>query len=341
MRPILERHFSDLGHAAALIGYGSEVLGYDDEQSQDHEWGPRVLLFLDDVGLASRIQGCLADELPTTFAGLSTHFGPTEEEGTRALRSVTSGPVAHRVELLDLGEFLRDSIGVDPRDEFAVADWLVTPSQTLAELTSGDVFVDPAGELTRVRQLLSWYPRDVWLLVMAGHWRRVAQLEHLMARAGSRGDELGSRVIAASLVRDLMKLALLQERRYPPYWKWLGAAYASLGRQEGEALAAVLEASEWSAREDALVVAYEAVARRHNVLAVTDPVDPTVRQFWGRPFRVLFADRFVHALRASVQDPAVRAVGHLAGSIDSVSDNTDVLTRASLWRELVGLYDRS
>jgi hypothetical protein len=148
-------------------------------------------------------------------------------------------------------------------------------------------------------------------------------------------------VIAASLVRDLMRLALIQERRYPPYWKWLGTAYAELGRPEAEALARTLAAPDWFARENALVDAYEAVARRHNELAVTSPVDPTVRPFWGRPFRVLFADRFVEALRDAIVDPVVRGIGHDAGSVDAVSDNTDVLDQPTLFRELTGLYDRS
>ena len=52
VRPILERHFPNVEHAAALIGYGSEVLGHDDERSQDHEWGPRVQVFVRDFGPA-------------------------------------------------------------------------------------------------------------------------------------------------------------------------------------------------------------------------------------------------------------------------------------------------
>jgi len=148
-------------------------------------------------------------------------------------------------------------------------------------------------------------------------------------------------VIAAWLVRDLMRLALLQEQRYPPYWKWLGTAYAKLGRPESAALVRALAADDWRAREEALVDAYEAVARRHNELEVTENVDPTVRPFWGRPFRVLFADRFVEALRQAIADPSLRAVDHQAGAVDSVSDNVDFLDQPSLFRELVGLYDRA
>ena len=33
-------------HAAALLGHGSEVLGYDDAISTDHDFGPRVQVFL-------------------------------------------------------------------------------------------------------------------------------------------------------------------------------------------------------------------------------------------------------------------------------------------------------
>lgn len=46
VKPILETQFSGLRYSAASIGYGSDVLGFDTPVSTDHEWGPRLLLFL-------------------------------------------------------------------------------------------------------------------------------------------------------------------------------------------------------------------------------------------------------------------------------------------------------
>jgi hypothetical protein len=34
-------------HAAALVGEGSEVLGFDDFRSTDHAWGPKLYVFAD------------------------------------------------------------------------------------------------------------------------------------------------------------------------------------------------------------------------------------------------------------------------------------------------------
>jgi hypothetical protein len=338
--PILERHFPEVEHAAALIGRGSEVLSFDDERSRDHEWGPRVQLFVRDLGPADEIAHTMAVELPPSIAGVPTHFGPTDEEGTFAIAEVERGPINHRVQTLILSDYLRSELGMDPLAGFETSDWLVTPTQRLLELTAGEVFVDPIGDLTRARELLAWYPHDVWLLVMAGHWRRLAQLEHFLGRTGSRGDELGSRVIAAWLVRELMRIGLLQERRYPPYWKWLGTAYGELNRTERNALARALAAPDWRSREDALVEAYEAVAVRHNELRITQALDVEVRPFWTRPFRVLFADRFADALREAISDSSLRAIDHRAGSVDAVSDSVDVLSDPRLFRELVDLYDR-
>jgi hypothetical protein len=152
---------------------------------------------------------------------------------------------------------------------------------------------------------------------MAAHWSRIGDLEHLLGRTGALGDDLGSRLIAASLVRDLMRLALLQERRYPPYPKWLGTAYARLGRPEHPALERALAADDWRTREVALVEACEHAARRHNELGVTEPIDAAARQFHGRPFRVVGGDRFAAALRAAVTDPAVRALGEDAVPVDA------------------------
>ena len=46
VRPILDARFPGLPYSAALLGRGSEVLGFDDEMSTDHDWNAGVLLVL-------------------------------------------------------------------------------------------------------------------------------------------------------------------------------------------------------------------------------------------------------------------------------------------------------
>src|SRR5688572_33021176 len=67
VRPILKTYFPDLRYAAALIGTGSEILGFDTAISTDHDWGPRVMLFVgphDKAQHAEKIHGVLAQYLP-------------------------------------------------------------------------------------------------------------------------------------------------------------------------------------------------------------------------------------------------------------------------------------
>ncbi|MEV4065082.1 DUF4037 domain-containing protein [Nonomuraea dietziae] len=304
---------ADVPHSAALIGPGSEVLAFDTQRSADHDWGPRVLLFVP-PGAAAEAEAAVEAGLPSFFRGYPTVFAQ-------------HGQVRHGVRVVELGGWLSSRLGFDPRGPITPLDWLSAPWQALAEVTCGEVFHDGLGELNRVRAALRWYPDDLWRYVLACQWQRIGQEESFPGRCAEVGDELGSATLGGRLVREVMRLALLQRRRYPPYAKWLGSALARLpGAAElGEALGAALAARTWRDREAALSAAYERLAAVHNRIALTGPVETSVRPFHDRPFQVIDGGRLAEALLESIGDPQVRALA-LCGSVDQMCDSVEILT---------------
>ncbi|MCX6033239.1 MAG: DUF4037 domain-containing protein [Chloroflexi bacterium] len=346
VRPILDAEYPGLPHSAALIGPGSETLGYDTPMSADHHWGPRVLLFLtpeDYDRQRAAIHETLRHRLPHRCGGYPTNFSAPnpDDNGVQLLQATDDGPVNHRVEVFTVAGFWLDYLGFDIARDLEPADWLTFPEQKLRTLTAGAVYHDGIG-LQAVRGRFAYYQREVWLYLLAAGWTRIGQEEHLMGRAGFVGDEIGSALIGSRLVRDLMRLCFLMERQYAPYPKWFGTAFMQLAC--GPELAPILRraqlAETWQEREQHLCVAYERVAALHNRLGLTEPLAPTVRPFWGRPFRVISGERFAEALRASISDPAVQRIAgrSLIGGVDLFSDSTDLLSDPG-WREaLRGLY---
>jgi Domain of unknown function (DUF4037) len=320
VRPLLAELSPGLGYSAALLGPGSEVLGFDTPRSTDHDWGPRLQVFLGGETTeraAARLSQALAARLPAAFRGYPVRYPLTGEPPSAARPHVI---------VTTLDRWLRGRLGFQPQRGVSTLDWLATPAQRLAEVTGGAVFHDGLGELGPVRARLAWYPDDLWRYLLACQWRRIAQEEPFPGRCAEAGDEPGSVVITARLARDLMRLSLLMDRRYPPYAKWLGTAFARSpgGPEIGPPLAAALSAPTWPARERALGRALLAAATRHNGLGLTGPVPATLRQFYERPYLIMDGDRFTAALRASITSPQVRELP-LAGSVDQFSDSTDAL----------------
>jgi len=313
-------------HAAGLLGWGSDVLGYDTPRSTDHGWGPRLLVFLDEAQVPAARQ-VLDDGLPDLFRGWPVRFG---WEGV---------PVDHHVIVTPLRQWLVEQLGVDATLGLSAVDWLVTPQQRLLGVVGGTVHVDETGELTRVRRQLAWYPDDVWRWLLACQWRRLAQEEAFVQRTAEVGDATGSAIVAGRLVRDVMRLALLLARRYAPYTKWLGTAFARLDHADGlaEHLAGAVHAPDAEQRQAALSAAYTALAARHNDAGLTAPLDPRTRSYHRRPALVLLADRFADATAATVTAPALRALP-LMGGIDQIVDNTDVLSDPAVYRRLTSVY---
>jgi hypothetical protein len=328
-RIVVAPSLAGVPHAAALLGDGSEVLGYDDAVSADHDFGPRVQIFVPedaDVGPAeARIIG-----LPARFDGFPVVFVDQDRHG---------GLPSHQIEVTTAARFFTERIGTDPADGLTLADWLLTPTQVFATLTAGAVFADPDGHLALRRRALRWYPDDLWRYVLAAGWLRIDQEEPFVGRTGSTGDDLGSRVLAARLVRDLMRLAFLVERRWAPYGKWFGRAFGELpvARRAGPLLAAALAAGGWREREAALVDAASILVTATNGLGLCPPLDPAPRQFHDRDIRVVGGHRVAVALADAITDPDVvrllAAQGHrpgtdlgrLAGTVDQAVDSTEIL----------------
>ena len=330
VRPLLEEHVPRTPYAAALVGPGSEVVGFDTQRSVDHDWGPRLQVFLTgrDAAQAGAVTAVLASRLPSSFRGYPVAFPVTGEP---------AGTARHRVEVAGLGAWLTGRLGFDAQHEITLLDWLATPTQRLAEVTAGEVFHDGPGELTRVRAGLAWYPRDVWLYLLACQWQRIGQEEAFPGRCAEAGDDLGSVIVTARLARDLMRLCLLMHRRYPPYSKWLGTAFARIpGLADlGGSLGAAISAGDWATREQHLCRAYEKVASLHNELEFTPPLDIRVRGFYERPYQVVDAARFAAALRQAISDPLLRRLP-ATGAIDQFTDSTDALGRLGFLRACVG-----
>src|SRR5437773_9449125 len=98
VKPVLDARFPGLQFSAAIIGSGSEILGFDTEMSTDHHWGPLLMLFLkeDDHHLYSKaIDEALRLKLPPRLHGYSTNFTPADplDNNVQLLRDVDRGPI--------------------------------------------------------------------------------------------------------------------------------------------------------------------------------------------------------------------------------------------------------
>ena len=341
--PIVEKKFPHLKYSAALLGSGSEVLGYDTEQSMDHNWGPRLFLFLSDEDLRSyksKIDRELRKSLPTTFMGHPTSFGEPDENGARLLDFTKrkSGDVNHYIIMTTIRSFFEEILGVDLSEKIENLTWLALPQQRLLEITSGKIFRDDI-RLKAAVDRFRYYPRDIWLYLMAAQWSKISQEEAFVGRASSVGDEAGSRIIASRIAKELMELCFLMEKKYTPYSKWLGRAFSRLeiSTELRPVIEKVLESGSIDIREKWLSEAYRVVAQRHNSLKITREIPTKVSRYYNRPYPVIHADRFAGEIRKKIRDERIRRL-LLIGSVDQITENPLLLNDRDKLKQIRILY---
>lgn len=316
--PIIQRRFPNLPHAAARLGLGSEVLGYDTAMSADHDYGPCVQIFVpaenfDDV--ASALLADLDAALPETFEGLLVRY-PTAMRPPSGVSGQGMLGSSHGAEFYTLDAWCDRFLGRRFDGALAPADWLGVSDHLFLAVTAGAVFRDDLLDLTRLRQRLDYFPRDVWLYRLAAQWGRIAEDRAYVGRAGEVGDELGSRIVAARMVGNMMRLALLIERRYAPYPKWFGTAFGRLESAPvlGGLFTAALDAARWEEREARLYDACAALAELQLARNIPGAIPPVAGRIHDRPFRFVDTVGIAASIRSAIDDAALRDVPGFGGA---------------------------
>lgn len=196
--------------AAGLVGYGSECLGFDDEISTDHDYGPSFCIWLprELYQQCGKEMQAAYDALPKEFMGCSARV--EEEQGKG------------RVGVLCLEDFYLEILGTDRVPE-TEAEWFSLSEASLSTATNGAVFEDPCGKFTRIREgLLSYYPQEVWRKKLAESLARAAQAgQYNYARAMKRGERIAAEIALTEFVKETMQIVYLLNKKYAPFYKWM------------------------------------------------------------------------------------------------------------------------
>lgn len=218
-RPMIHQHFPQYKWriAAGLVGMGSECFGFDDEISQDHDWGPAFCLWLnrqvyEEIG--KNLQMELA-RLPKAFAGVNGRQESNWGSG--------------RTGVFEIGQFYRQFIGFDhvPAD---LREWRVIPEANLATATNGRIFTDPAGEFIAFRERLEqFYPEDIRLKKIACRCMIMAQSgQYNFMRCVRRGEFVAAQCAEAEFINTAISMVFLLNKKYKPFYKWMHRALQKL-----------------------------------------------------------------------------------------------------------------
>ena len=211
-KKMLEDSFSDYLPfiSTGLVGNGSEVLGFDDDVSKDHDFEPGFCIFIPNENVIDRK---VAFQLERAYAKL-----PEEFMGYKKQKLSPVGGSRHGV--IRLEEFLYEKLG-STDGELSVYQWLKIPTQYLCEVTKGELFFDGDGKFTKIRENLAIMPKDIRLKRLAGHLILMSQSgQYNYMRMVERGELAAAGTCVYEYVKNAIAAIYLLNNEYMPYYKW-------------------------------------------------------------------------------------------------------------------------
>lgn len=195
--------------AAGLVGEGSECYGYDDDVSQDHDFGPDFCIWVPETLYQKNKKA-----FEYAYASLPEKYKGYSKNGSRNLIT--------RRGIMTIEGFYQKYTGITHMPEDAM-EWFRIPQSFLSTATNGEVFEDPYGEFTFIRnQLLSYYPEDVIRKKLAAKLVIMGQSgQYNYVRCCRREEWGGAYLAAGEFVKATLSVVFLLNKKYMPYYKWV------------------------------------------------------------------------------------------------------------------------
>lgn len=196
--------------AVGLVGEGSDCFQFDDEISQDHDWGPGFCIWLNKLDY-EQIGVFLQEEynkLPKDFAGVPPRI---ESEKTK-----------DRMGVYEINCFYKKFTGLDEPPSTWV-EWINLPEYNLAACTNGKIFRDDFGEFTFYREkLLQFYPEDVRLKKISLRCFTIGREgQYNLPRAIKRQSFVAASYALSKFIEASISIVYLLNYKYMPFYKWM------------------------------------------------------------------------------------------------------------------------
>lgn len=219
--PMIEKGFPQLAenYAAGMAGEGSGCLGFDDQYSEDHDFGPGFCIWLSDEDYEK-----YGKELQSAYEAL-----PYEYMGYSRSNIIDES----RLGVMRTSDFFSSFTGC-PDIPGSNMDWFLISETNLCAVTGGRVFQDKKGDFTRIRNgYIKFYPHDVLLKKLAARCAVIAQSgQYNFGRCLKRGDKVAASLAMTRFAEAVMSMLYLLNSKPMPFYKWAFRGLESFSHDE-------------------------------------------------------------------------------------------------------------
>lgn len=220
IRSFLQKEIPELDSriCLALVGAGSECLGYDDSISADHDNNTRCLVLLDNIDF-KKYQALLKKLFKEKF--LNT-----------------------QIDIQNIYAFYTYYTSY-PEGPQNIEEFFHVPEEYLCSATNGEVFYDGLGLFSQIRnQLLQYYPDDFRYKKLSFHLNYIAQSgQYNYPRILQRKDYVAAELALAEYMKHYISVIYLLNSQYMPFYKWANKGLEKLsilGKETQESLSKLI-----------------------------------------------------------------------------------------------------